>query len=99
LGILFFLAVTATSFLVSAGAAALVRGRDDRFGTPARLVRGAAGSLIVAACLVYLTFWWRNANAGFGWSAPVWTAFALAVAVGHSLQRGHAGGSTTLGGQ
>jgi hypothetical protein len=96
LGILFFLAVTATSFLVSAGAAALVRGRDDRFATRARLVSGAAGSLIVAACLVYLTFWWRNANAGFGWSAPVWTAFALAVAVAISLLLGHAVRITTL---
>src|SRR5260221_14098777 len=30
LGVLFFLAVTATSFIVSAGAAALMRTRDDR---------------------------------------------------------------------
>ena len=96
LGILFFLAVTATSFLVSAGAAALVRGRDDRFAKRARFVSDVAGSLIAAGCIVYLTFWWRNANAGFGWSTPVWTAFALAVAVAIGLLLGHAVRITTL---
>lgn len=96
LGVLFFLAVTATSFLVSAGAAALVRTRDDRFAARARVVSRDAGWVIAAACLVYLTFWWRNANAGFGWSAPVWTAFALVVAVGISWLLGHAVRITTL---
>ena len=56
----------------------------------------AAGWLIAIGCLLYLTFWWRNANAGFGWSAPVWTAFALVVAVGISLLLGHAVRITTL---
>jgi hypothetical protein len=96
LGVLFFLAVTATSFIVSAGAVALVRTGDDRFGTRARVVSRDAGRVIAAACLVYLTFWWRNANAGFGWSAPVWTAFALVVAVGISWLLGHAVKITTL---
>jgi Type I phosphodiesterase / nucleotide pyrophosphatase len=96
LGVLFFLAVAAIAFLVSLGATALVRIRDDRFAARARVVSRNAGGIIAAACLVYLTFWWRNANAGFGWSAPVWTAFALAVAVGISLLLGHAVRITTL---
>ena len=96
LGVLFFLAVSATAFIVSAGAAALVRTRAGRFATRARLVSAEAGWLIAAGCLVYLTFWWRNASAGFGWSAPVWTAFALVVAVGISLLLGHAVRITTL---
>ncbi|MEO6237896.1 MAG: alkaline phosphatase family protein [Vicinamibacterales bacterium] len=97
LAVLFCLLVAATAFLVSAVATAFVRTRDDRFASRARLVSGAAGWSIAAVCLLYLTFWWRNANAGFGWSAPVWTAFALAVAVGISLLLGHAVRITTLG--
>ena len=74
----------------------MVRGQDDRFAKRARMASADAGWIIAAACLVYLTFWWRNANAGFGWSAPVWTAFALVVAVGISLLLGHAVRITTL---
>ena len=96
LGVLFFLAVSATSFVLSLAMSALVGPRDDRFAARARLVSGAAGWSIGAGCLVYLTFWWRNANAGFGWSAPVWTAFALVVAVAISLLLGHAVRITTL---
>ena len=96
LGILFFLAVATTAFVVSAAATALVRRRDERFALRARLVSRSAGWLLTAACLVYLTFWWRNANAGVGWSAPVWTAFALVVAVGISWLLGHAVRITTL---
>jgi Type I phosphodiesterase / nucleotide pyrophosphatase len=96
LGVLFFLAVAAISFVVSLGTATLVRGRHDRFAKRARLASADAGWIISAACLVYLTFWWRNANAGFGWSAPVWTAFALAVAIGISWLLGHAVRITTL---
>src|SRR5258708_39912975 len=77
----------------------IVRARGDAFARRARRVRrvsAAAGWLITAGCLAYLTFWWRNANAGFGWSSPVWTAFALTVAVGISLLLGHAVRITTL---
>jgi hypothetical protein len=96
LGVLFFLAVTAASLLISLGAFALVRARDERFARSARIVSRDAGRIIAAACVIYLTFWWRNANAGFGWSAPVWTAFALAVAIGISWLLGHAVRITTL---
>src|SRR5205085_6992555 len=42
------------------------------------------------------TFWWRSANAGFGWSAPLLTVAALALAVMISLLLGHAVRITTL---
>ena len=96
LGVLFFLAIMAASLLISLGASALVRARDERFARSARVVSRDAGRIIAVACVLYLTFWWRNANAGFGWSAPVWTAFALAVAVGISWLLGHAVRITTL---
>ena len=63
----------------------------------ARRAVGAIGWLTTAACLAYLTLWWRNANAGFGWRAPAWTAFALMVAVAISLLLGHAVRVATLG--
>jgi hypothetical protein len=59
-------------------------------GRRARLLALGAGALVAAACLTYLTLWWRVANAGPDWSAPVWTAFALIVAVAISLLLGHA---------
>ena len=60
-----------------------------------RLSRNA-GMILTIISLGYVTLWWRNANAGFGWSAPVWTAFALLVAVAISLLLGHAQRITTL---
>ena len=77
-----------SSALGAAGAGARAR-RSVRQRARARSRATPAGSSS-RRCLIYLTFWWRNANAGFGWSAPVWTAFALAVAVGISLLLGHA---------
>lgn len=96
LAVFFFVALTITSFIASMLAAAIVRAREERFAKRARMASADAGWVIAAGCLVYLTFWWRSANAGFGWSAPVWTAFALAVAVGISLLIGHAVRITTL---
>jgi Type I phosphodiesterase / nucleotide pyrophosphatase len=82
LAILFLIAVTATSFLL-----AVVLRRMPR----------VAGWIFTIACLLYLTLWWQNANAGFGWNAPGWTAFALVVAVAISLLLGHAVRIATLG--
>jgi hypothetical protein len=96
LAIVFFAAVTAVSFAVSLSAAAVAGARDDRFAARAIRVSAAAHWSIAIACLAYLTFWWRNANAGFGWTAPVWTTFALVVAVGISLLVGHAVRIATL---
>jgi hypothetical protein len=86
LAIVFLLAVSVLSFLVSLAAAAVRR----------PLMARAAGWIVTGATLLYLTLWWRNANAGFGWSAPVWTAFALVVAVAISLLLGHAQRIATL---
>src|SRR5262249_14020686 len=112
LALLFLVAVTVLSFAVSVVAALIMSGRDTSVrdgaapsgtssaaGTHAAAlerVSRAAGFLLALGSLGYLTLWWRNANAGFGWSAPVWTAFALAVAVAISLLLGHAQRITTL---
>jgi hypothetical protein len=78
LGVFFFAAIAAASFVVSL-AASFARGGGR-----------AAAWIFTIGSLLYLTLWWRNANAGFGWSAPVWTSFALIVAVAISLLLGHA---------
>jgi hypothetical protein len=97
LAVLFFVATAAMTFAVSLLVTEATRAPDDRFARHARRMSGGAGWLTSAACLAYLTLWWRNANAGFGWSAPGWTAFALIVAVAISLLLGHAVRIATLG--
>ena len=96
LAVFFFVAVSAAAFAAGAIAASVAPRADGRFAARARRLSSAAG-ILAAACLGYLTLWWRNANAGFGWSAPVWTAFALLVAVTISLLLGHAVRIATLG--
>lgn len=86
LGVLFGAAVTLAAFVASllllfAGGSFAVR--------RARAVSLSLGALVSAGCLAYLTLWWGTANAP-GWSAPIWTAFALIVAVTISLLLGHA---------
>lgn len=85
LGLLFGAGVTVVAFLASLLVAALAVERVTR---RARLLARGAGAAVAVACLAYLTLWWRSANAGFGWSAPLWTGFALAVAVAISLLLG-----------
>lgn len=96
LGVFFFLAITLTSFLVTLVATVFARARSADFAQRATRVARVAGWVTGLACLLYLTLWWRNANAGFGWSAPVWTSFALVIAVAISLLLGHAQRVTTL---
>ena len=96
LALVFFVAVAALSFTVSLSLLAVARTRGERFTRLAALASRAAGWIIAAAGLVYLTMWWRNTNAGFGWSAPLWTSFALLVAVAISLLLGHAQRIATL---
>ena len=96
LGVLFFLASALLSAGVSLGASAFVRAGGERFATRARRASQAAAWSSTIACLVYLTFWWRAASTAFAWSAPLWTAFALAVAAIVSLLLGHAVRITTL---
>ncbi len=86
LGIFFGAVVSLATFIISLLVAALAANRSiDRVRWLSRI----AGAAMALACLVYLTLWWRSANAGFGWTAPLWTAFALAVAVAISLLIGH----------
>ena len=96
LALVFLVAVTTLSFVISLGIAAAGRTQGERFTRRAALASRAAGWIIAFACIVYLTLWWRNTNAGFGWSAPVWTSFALLVAVAISLLLGHAQRIATL---
>ena len=84
LAVFFFAAIAAASFVVSLTASLTRSGRR------------AAAWFFTIGSLLYLTLWWRNANAGFGWSAPVWTAFALVIAVAISLLLGHAVRVATL---
>src|SRR6187551_3041000 len=96
LAVFFFVAITLTSFVVALLATVVARVRSAGFAERAARVSRIAGWIASLACLAYLTLWWSNANAGFGWSAPVWTAFALLVAVAISLLLGHAQRITTL---
>jgi len=84
LAVFFFAAIVAASFVVSL-TASFARGGGR-----------AAAWIFTIGSLLYLTLWWRNANAGFGWSAPLWTSFALIVAVAISLLLGHAVQVATL---
>jgi hypothetical protein len=84
LAVFFLATIAAASFVVSLAASF------------ARAGSRAAAWIVSAGALAYLTLWWRNANAGFGWSAPAWTAFALLVAVAISLLVGHAVRIATL---
>ena len=96
LAVFFAVAVAIVSSVVSLAAAAFARTRDDRFAARARHASRAAAWIFTIGVLLYLTLWWRNANAGFGWSAPLWTSFALLVAVAISLLLGHAVRIATL---
>lgn len=97
LGVLFFVGVTIFTLVMSLLASHAMRAPYERFMLQARRFSAAAGWLTTIACLAYLTLWWRNANAGFGWRAPGWTSFALLVAVAISLLIGHAVRIATLG--
>lgn len=85
-------ALFGSAIAMAAFAASLVVSKiaGDSVARRARPVALWAGGLVAVSSLAYLTLWWQTANAGLGWSAPVWTAFALAVAVAISLLVGHA---------
>ena len=96
LSVLFLIGAGILAFIVTGAGALLVR-PGATFARGARAASSTAGWLATIGCLAYLTFWWRNANAGFGWSAPVWTTFALVIAVLISLLVGHTVRIATLG--
>lgn len=87
LGALFGAAVTIAAFGASMIFASFARPLATRRARPLAL---GAGTLVALVTLAYLTLWWRAANAGPDWSAPVWTVFALGVAVAISVLLGHA---------
>jgi hypothetical protein len=93
LGVLFGAAVFVVTFASALTVAALASGGAV---SRARLLSRVAGAVVAIVCLGYLTLWWRSASAGFGWSAPAWTAFALAVAVAISLLLGHVSASAAF---
>ena len=92
-GLFFGIAVAACALAASLIVSLLTQ-RARRAGPMlARRVRTlsrTAGIVVALACLGYLTLWWQTVIAGVGWSAPVWTASALAIAVAISLVLGHA---------
>ncbi|CAN5790050.1 hypothetical protein BH18ACI5_BH18ACI5_15780 [soil metagenome] len=85
LGVMFGIIVTGFTFIASMTVA-----RFAGLARRARILSRATGAVVAIAFLAYLTLWWSSANAGLAWSAPGWTAFALAIAVAISLLLGHA---------
>jgi hypothetical protein len=97
LGLLFGLGIAAVSFAASLLVSLAARGSSElRLARLARPLATAAGVVVTVACLVYLTFWWRTADAGFGWTSAGWTILALAVSAVISLLLGHAVTVTAL---
>ncbi len=94
---LFMVVFAAAAAVVAIPAFLLARARGGRTTARARLISTASGLLVGIGCLVYLTLWWRTANAGLGWQSPVLTALALLLAVAISFTLGHAVRITTLG--
>lgn len=91
LALLFGLAAGVFAFISILTAGQAVRGLTltPAFAQRARRAAAIAGLLVTAACLAYLTLWWRTAlstAASVGWGA---TAPAIAVAVAISLLLGH----------
>jgi hypothetical protein len=87
LALLFGTAATALAFVAGLIAARLPVALIAR---RARILSRGAGVLVGTGCLVYLTLWWRIANANTALLSPLWTVFVLLVAVGISLLLGHA---------
>lgn len=90
LGLLFGAAMAIAAFVVAMLAAFVPRRSQPGRSRRARLWSQAAGAVVALACLAYLTLWWKTVIAGVGWSAPLWTLSALAVAAAISVLLGHA---------
>lgn len=86
LALLFGVAVMVIAFVASLVVAKLPLAA---LAQHARFVSRAAGTVVGAGCLVYLTLWWRIANQDPGAPSLAWTLFALAIAVAISLLLGH----------
>jgi hypothetical protein len=90
LGLLFGAAMSIAAYVVALLAAFAARRPSDGPARRGRLWPQAAGAVVALACLAYLTLWWTTVIAGVGWSAPLWTLSALAVAAAISVLLGHA---------
>lgn len=90
LGVFFGVTVAAIAFgtALLASWAATRKGAGKAFTRRVRVLSIAAGIVVTAASVAYLTLWWRTANTGS--QSLGWTAFALAVAVTISVMLGHA---------
>jgi hypothetical protein len=86
LGGFFGAAMTVFSLIASLAVSTISRQSHGRFAWLSRM----AGGLVTLLCLVYLTLWWQTVIAGVGWSTPLWTLSALALAAAMSLVLGHA---------
>lgn len=97
LGVLFGILIAAAAFgIAMATSWFATRTTRPGFARRATALSIAAGIIVSAGLLAYLTLWWRTANAGVGWASPEWTAFALAVGAAISLVLGHAVTVTSL---
>jgi Type I phosphodiesterase / nucleotide pyrophosphatase len=91
LGLLFGIGGAAVALLAALLARnAILLSRDAARPRIGRLAPAAAGFVVTAACLAYLTLWWGAINPGPAWRAPIWTAVALTAALSISLVIGHA---------
>jgi hypothetical protein len=90
LGVFFAAAMTIAAAAANLLVAGLARRASSSLAPRHRLLSRTAGAIVSIGCLAYLTLWWQNAIEGVGWSAPLWTLSALAVAVAISLVLGHA---------
>jgi Type I phosphodiesterase / nucleotide pyrophosphatase len=86
----FGLSAAVASFVAGLLASALARRFRGPLTRRAHLVARGTGILVTVLCLVYLTLWWQTVIADVGWSAPVWTLSALAIAAVISVLLGHA---------
>jgi len=90
LGAAFGVAMAVTTLLAALAIVGAVRLSPALVARRADVLPRIAGAVVGIGCLVYLTFWWRAVIADVGWSAPLWTTSALALAAGISLLLGHA---------
>jgi Type I phosphodiesterase / nucleotide pyrophosphatase len=89
LGVFFGVAIASSAFVASLLVLWAARRSGAVVAARAALLSRLAGVIVTLASLVYLTLWWQTVIAGVGWSSPLWTTFALAVAVAISLMLGH----------
>ena len=90
LGGFFGAAMTLAALVASLLVSWVVRQSGGRLAGRGQWLSRLAGGLVTLVCLVYLTLWWQTVIAGLGWSAPIWTLSALALAAAMSLLLGHA---------